>query len=49
MLHVPLDVSIVHLPANKTLRIENCVLRVGVERVLRGVTDKALLVTEGDP
>ena len=39
VLHVALDFGIVHLAANKTLSVEDGVLRVGVEGVLGAVTD----------
>ena len=39
MLHVTLDLGFVILTTNKTLGIEDGVLRVGVERVLRAVTN----------
>ena len=39
MLHVALDLRVVGLAANKTLGVEDGVLRVGVERVLRTITN----------
>ena len=39
MLHVALDLGVVSLAANKTLGVEDGVLRVGVERVLRTITN----------
>lgn len=39
VLHVALDLGVVGLAANKTLGVEDGVLRVGVERVLRTITN----------
>ena len=39
VLHVALNLGIVDLPSNKTLRVEDGVFRVGVVGVFRGVTD----------
>ena len=42
MLHVALDLRIIELATNETLRVEHRVLRVGVEGVLRAVTDTVM-------
>ena len=39
VLHVALDLGIIELATNETLSVEDGVLRVGVERVLRAVTN----------
>ena len=49
VLHVLLDVSLVHLATNETLGIKDRVLRVGVVRVLGRVSDQSLVVRERDP
>ncbi len=49
VLHVALDVTIVHFTTNETLRIEDGVSWVGVEGVLGAVTNKAFIIGEGDP
>ena len=41
VLHILLNIGVVHLAANETLGIEDGVLGVGVEGVLGGVTDTA--------
>ena len=41
VLHVALDLGIIELATNETLSVEDGVLRVGVERVLRAVTNTA--------
>lgn len=39
VLHVALDIGIIHFATNKTLRVEDSVLGVGVVCVFGGVTD----------
>ena len=39
MLHIAFDIGIVVFTANETLRVEDGVLRVSVERVFRAVAD----------
>jgi hypothetical protein len=46
VLHVLLDVSVLEFTTNETLGVEDSVLRVGVEGVLRGITDETFLFTE---
>ena len=41
VLHVALDLGVIELATNETLGVEDGVLRVGVERVLRAVTNTA--------
>ena len=41
MLHVTLDVGVVIFTTNETFRVEDGVLRVCVESILRAVTDSA--------
>ncbi len=49
VLHVALDILVVHLAPNETLGVKDRVTRVGVEGVLGRVTDKAFVIGEGDP
>ena len=39
VLHVALDLGVIELATNETLGVEDGVLRVGVERVLRTITN----------
>ena len=39
VLHVALNLGVIELATNETLGVEDGVLRVGVERVLRAVTN----------
>ena len=41
MLLVTLDLWIVHLATNQTLRVKDSVFRVGVEGILGGIADTA--------
>lgn len=49
MLHIALDFGVVNLATKETLGVEDSVLGVGVERILRRITNQTFIVREADP
>ena len=49
VLHVALHFWVVDLATNEALRVEDGILGIGVECILRRITDQPFLVREADP
>lgn len=49
VLHIALDFGVVNLATKETLGVEDSVLGVGVERILRRITNQTFIVREADP